>query len=255
MFELYERGLYVQAWKLGESLGPPSTWKGTHARVLAGRLAGNLGARRTANALHLSAWRRDPRDPEALYYAAFALFERRGPLAAWDVLRRAGEPVDAPPRARADLLALRAELAATLRDFDTADALLSRAEDVGGDLLWTAVVRARVLELEDRYPEALEAARRALARRPDYRPAVQAAAHLLQLLDRDREALDLLRDACARLESGPLASQLAALETELGLHADARRTIERVAELSPLVEKELARWLAARHADTAYLCG
>ncbi len=223
--------------------------------MLAGRLAGNLGARRLACSLHLRAWREDRGDAEALYYAAFALFERRGPLAAWDLLRDAGEPPGATSRARSDLFALRAELAATFRDFDSAESLLARAEEIGADPVWTGVVRARVMELEDRYAEALEAARASLAQRPWYRPAVQSAAQLLQLLDRDGEALDLLRGAGQRLESGPLEAQRAALETELGLHAEARRSIERVAALSPIVEKDLARWLAARRADTAYLCG
>ena len=60
--ELYNSGLYLQAYEVAKKYGPFSRWQGTAARVLAGRLAGNLGARRLASALHLRAGRRDPAD-------------------------------------------------------------------------------------------------------------------------------------------------------------------------------------------------
>ncbi|HXX92996.1 MAG TPA: tetratricopeptide repeat protein, partial [Planctomycetota bacterium] len=253
--DLYDRGLYLQAYEAARGRGPLGSWKGTDSRILAGRLAGNLGARRLACALHLAAWRADRGHPEALYYHAYALLERRGPLAAWEALRRAGDFKDAPPRARGDLFALVAEVAATLRDFDTADQWLARAEETAPDRVWIDVERSRILELEDRYEEALEAARRSLEGRPWYRPAVQSAAHLLQLLDRDQEALELLGEAGRRLESGSVMGQLAALQIELGLHAQARESVERFAQLCPLLEKEGARWLAARRSDLAYYLG
>ena len=46
---------------------------------------------------------------------------------------------------------------------------------------WLLVERADVYELEDRYEDALHAAREALAIKPWYRPAIQVAAHLLEL--------------------------------------------------------------------------
>ncbi len=253
--DLYDRGLYLQAHGIATRYGPFHGWTGTAARIMAGRLAGNIGARRLACALHMTTWRADRAHPEALYYHAYALLDRRGPLAAWEALRPGGEFKDVAPRHRADLFALVAEVMATLRDFDTADQWLARAEEIAPDRVWIEVERARILELEDRYEEALAAARRSLGLRPWYRPAVQAAAHLLQLLDRDREALDFLREAAGRLESGSVLGQLAALETELGLYAEAAASIERFAELSPLLEKEGVRWLAARRSDLAYYAG
>jgi tetratricopeptide (TPR) repeat protein len=252
---LYERGLYLQALEASRRHGPLASWSGTAARLLAGRLAGNLGARRLALSLHLRAGRADAADAEALYYSAYALLERRGPLAAWETLRARGDLAGSAPQARSDVFCLRAEVAASLRDFDTAEHWLARADEAAPERTWTCVARARVLELEDRYPEALEAVRKALELRPWYRPAVQGAASLLVLLDRDREALELLREASTRLESGAVLAQKAALETELGLHEDARATLERYAELSPLLEKDGRRWLAARRSDAAYYCG
>src|SRR4051794_6940278 len=84
--ELYERGLYLQAYARGRPLGPLEQWAGTDARVMAGRLAMQLGGDRLARRLHLSAWRHDRRHPEACYYRAAALLQRRGPLPAWEFL-------------------------------------------------------------------------------------------------------------------------------------------------------------------------
>src|SRR5262249_37672354 len=84
---------------------------------------------------------------------------------------------------------------------------------------------------------------------------VQAAAHALIRLGRDREALDFLTEADTHLESGLVVAQLAALQTDLGHHADARRSLDRYAELSPLMEPEVVKWLTARRADAAYLDG
>jgi tetratricopeptide (TPR) repeat protein len=253
--DCYDRGLYLQAWKAAEQLGPLRDWRGTDARVLAGRLAGNLGAPRLGRVLHFRAWRDDRANLEALYSYTYALLDRRGPLDAWNALRPCGDFAAAPDPLRSDLYALRAEIAALLRDFDTAEHWLARAEEISGDRAWTRVARARVLEHEDRYPDALDAVRKGLELRPWYRPAVQAMGHLLQLLDRDPEALTFLREASRRIESGAVVVQLAALEVEMGYHPEARRTSERIEALHPLLERDLRTWISARRCDTAYACG
>jgi len=253
--DLYDRGLYLQAWKAAEALGPLREWRGTPARVLAGRLAGNLGASRLGRVLHFRAWRDDRDNLEALYSYGYALLDRRGPLDAWNALRPGGDFAAAPDALRSDLYALRAEIAAILRDFDTAEHWLARAEKLTADRAWTCVARARILEHEDRYEEALAVVRKALELRPWYRPAVQAMGHLLQLLDRDPEALTFLREASRYLESGAVIVQLAALEVELGHHAEARLTCDRIEAHHPLLEDDLRTWLSARRCDTAYACG
>jgi tetratricopeptide (TPR) repeat protein len=253
--ELYQRGLCLQAYHLAQALGPLREWTTTDARILAGRLAVNLGAPRLAAWHHMLAWRKDPEHFEACYYYAQTLLYRRGPLASWQLFRRRGDLPGAAPELQADWLACGGAVAGLLRDFETADALLDRAEQISPGQPWICIERSALFQLEDRYEEALAAARRALELRPWYRPAVQAAAHALQLLGRDREALDLLTEADQQIENGPLVAQLAMLQTELGHYADARRSHERFAELSPLLEKDMAQWLAARRSDTAYYCG
>lgn len=253
--ECYGRGLYLQAFETAREAGPIASWTGTAARLIGGRLAWNTGASRLGNWLITQAWRRDRASPEAFYYRMLVVFGRHGPLAAWNLLKARGDPVEARPEIRADLWAIRARSAAVLRDFEAADACLRRAEEIVPGRAWTGVERSDVLELEDRYEDSLAAAREALASRPWYRPAVQATAHALMLLDRNPEALELLQEADRRLESGLVALMLADLQAEMGLHAQARLTLDRVVHLMPLADEAFTKLLAARQADAAYFAG
>src|SRR5262249_25288104 len=84
--DLYEQGLYLQAYRLAEQIGPLNKWPGPSAKVLAGRLAMNLGGPRLGRRFHISAWRQAPDLPEVRYYYARVLLEKRGPLRAWRFL-------------------------------------------------------------------------------------------------------------------------------------------------------------------------
>ena len=212
-------------------------------------------ARAACAALHVQAWRNDQTDPEACYYHAYNLLSRRGALRAWKFLRRVGPLNEAPDRVRSNWMALHAIVLGHLRDFDAAESWFARAEQVAPDRAWILVERADLSQLEDRYDEALAAAREALAVRPWYLPAVHNAAHLLQLFDRDHEAAEFLTEAVERIESSPLVALLGVLQAEMGRHANARRTWDRFAEVSPLLDEPSRRWLAGRRSDTAYDCG
>lgn len=257
--DLYTRGLCLQALAASEPFGPLREWDGTAARVLAGRLAVNLGAPKLAAWLHLRAWRDDRADLEARYYYARAMLDRHGPLAAWRVLRRFGDVPEAEwsrhAYLQADWLAFYGYVAGSLRDFATAEQWFRRAEEANPDSPWTWVERSSILEQEDRYPEALAAARRALELRPWYRPGVQAVAHLLQIMDREPEALALLQEADRRMESGPVLMQLALLQAEVRDYPAVIRSMERLRRLSPLAEAELERWMAGLESDAAYETG
>jgi tetratricopeptide (TPR) repeat protein len=253
--DLYTRGLYRQAHAAAAALGPVRAWAGTAARLLGGRLAIQLGAPKLGRRLHLAGFRATPAHPEAIYYHARYRMERFGPLSAWRFMRDHPDWSDAPPELHADWVSLAGFVAARLRDFDRADRLLNRAEGIAPDRPWPCIERSSAYEFADRLDDALAAAGRSLALHPWFRPGVQSFAHVLLRLGRDREALDFLTEADGRIESGLVAAQLAALQTDLGHHADARRTLDRYAELSPLLEPELAKWLAARRADATYFLG
>ncbi|WP_428938547.1 tetratricopeptide repeat protein [Fontivita pretiosa] len=250
--ELYERSLCVQALRLAQSIAPIRQWNfSPAARLLAGRLAANLGAPQLAAAMHYRAFREFPDDPEVRYYYARLLLERRGPLPAWEFLRSIGDLPDAPAWVRADWFAHHAAVARLFRDFDVAESWLDRAQQLAPQRPWLWIERSALLEAEDRYEQCLAAARQAMELRPGYRPAIQATAHALQLLDRDEEAMALLEDAAGRTESAPILSQLAMLQYELGCYDQAAKTLDRCQALSPLMEKHVARWLASRRCDLA----
>lgn len=252
---LYDAALYVQACARAAALGPMHEWRGTAARLIGGRLANNVHAPRLGTWLHLRAWRDDHTSAEAAYFFSGEISRRRGVLAAWRFLRKLPVFPNATAEAQADLLGMEARFASFYRDFETSAARLREAQALAPDRLWLWIEKSDLLERQDAYDEALATARHALEVRPWYRPALQAVAHLLQLLGRDDEAVALLTEALQHIESSHAATQLAALQTELGRHADALATWERVRALAPLMEKSSLEWWEARMSDAHYLCG
>ncbi len=252
---LYLDGYYLQAYRHAETICPLTEWEGTEAMLWAGRLANNLGSYRLGRKLHLKAYRLAPDDGEARYYKARVILERRGPLAAWNFLRKCGETINASPVVQSDWLAYHAIVLGALRDFDAAEEWLAKAEKVDPTNPWIWIERSHLFDLEDKYEEGLAAAQRSLELRPYFRPGVQGVASSLVLLGRDEEALAVLEDAATRIESCWLVAQLAQLQTELGLHAEARQNFERFAELAPLLDKPSEQWLHTQRADAAYMCG
>ncbi len=255
--DLYRQGRYLDALAASEPLGPPEAWTGARASVLAGRLATMLGAPRLGRVLHARAWRRYPSEPEAVYFHAIGLLVRRGPWPCLELIRRYGDLPGADGSIQADWFALSGQVLAILRDFESAEDCLARAEKLAPTRPWIWVEKAVLLEAEDRPEDALGAAQHALRLRPWFRPAVQAAAHYLVQLNRDEEALALLTEAARHLQCGDLLIQRASLERELGRYREAREDLNRAAPLLPLMSRDRKRRMAfdAQRADAAYHCG
>jgi tetratricopeptide (TPR) repeat protein len=247
--ELYSQGRYMQAWALAQRFAPLRSWRGTSARLIAGRLAMQLGAPKLGRQLHLLAWRQAPAHLEAIYYQARYLLERFGPVTAWRFARQYLDWSDAPPELQADWWSLLGFLAGRFRDWERAERLFQKAEALAPSHPWTLVERAGVFEMAEKYEQALELAQRALELRPWYRPAVQAAAHLLFRLGRSPSALELLHQAMEHLECGLLAAQAAVLHYELEQYNEGLKALERFEALSPLMEDESRQWLSARRTD------
>ena len=256
--ELYDQSMYVRAYHAAEQIAPLVEWEGTTASLLAGRIAATVGSPNLARKLQLRAYRHDPRDWEARYYYARMVLRYRGALEAWQFLQqhdRDPSLAAAAPKIHSDWLAFHAFVLAQLRDFDSADPWLSRAEKVAPDNVWVWVERAKVFELQDRYEDALSVLRYALMLQPWFRPTIQTSAHALVLQGRDNEALRLLAQATQHVECAWLVEQMTNLQIELGQYEAARHSLERFAELSPRMEPEvLAQWQAQR-AEAAYLSG
>ncbi|MCP3103014.1 tetratricopeptide repeat protein [Myxococcus sp. K15C18031901] len=253
--DLYERGLYLQAFQRTQGGVPMARWTGTRARVLAGRLLHHLGAVRASRLQWTLAWREAPRDPEVRYYFASLMLKRRGPLPTLAFLDGPVDLETASVELRADLLLCRAECLIALRDFEDAGRWVREALALAPRHPWCHVMHSHLLEEQDRREEALEACRRALALRPWYRPAVQTLADLLTELGRDEEALAFLREASATLEVSSVSGRLALMLGERGLHDEAWAQWERALVLAPMLDAKTFGMLAAMRSDTAYLRG
>jgi len=253
---LYDQGLYVQAWALSCKIGPLQTWRGATGRLLAGRLAGHVGASRLSAVLLRRAWVEHPESAEALYYHVTTINSQRGPYAALTLLQGHQHIAQTgTAHIRASLCCLQASLMAQLRDFDQADASIGTAREIAPNDPWVHVEQAYVCETQDHYDEALQAAQLARQINPWYRPAITACVHYLRLLDRDAEAVALLEEGLNHLESASLAAHLLQIQIEQQQYVAANTTLARIEQLTPLRDKHYARWLAGQRADIAYFCG
>lgn len=255
--EHYDRGQTVEALGLALTFAPLHRWRGIVPCSLASRLATNTGAPRLAARLVVRAWRSDPADVRVQLDYSFQCYERRGPLALWRAQRHWPAAAGGSPGDRASLLALKGRVAADLRDFAAAEALLTQAESMAPEDPWVHLQRAYWLERQDRVEEAYAVAVASQQRHPHpfHRPSVQTAAHLLEVLDRDAEAIELLEAANQYLQSAPVAAQLYVLLAEHEQWVGAEAALERAAALSPLLEPPGQRWLASQRARVAYLRG
>jgi tetratricopeptide (TPR) repeat protein len=253
---LHESGHNRAALESAQRIGPLDQWAGSHARLLGGELARRMGAPRLGAMLHLRAWRRARHDFDAMAAGLHAVLERQGPYAAWQRLQRftLPEPNATNPSVH-KLWLLRAIVAASFRDFEAADNFLQRAEKSSPRSPAVQIVRARMLEREDKFEGALAAARRALDLHPQYSPAFIATAHLLQVLGRDDEALALLNSAAQRVEDVPLLMQLAGLQSAMELHGQGLETLEKIRQLSPILEQAISERLVGLRMQLAWRSG
>ena len=236
--DLYERGLYLQLYQQGLSWGALPQWSGIGPRVLASRLANQIGAPRLAKWILRQLHREAPHDPDVRYCYTYLLLGYVGPYETW---RRINETPELGPDAndeiRSSWYALIGEIAALLRDFETAESWLRKADAVANNNPWVHICWSHLLEHEDRYEEALAAARRSFEVRPMYRAGVQAVGHLLSLLNRDAEAIELYQNALEVTESAYVAAQLYCLQMETRDFTSAQVSLDTYVRLSPLAEK------------------
>ncbi|MGL6073080.1 MAG: tetratricopeptide repeat protein [Fimbriiglobus sp.] len=251
--DLYYRGLYRQALTAAEPFGPLRTWSGAAARLLAGRLAIQVGAPQMGHQLHIAAYREFPANLEAIYYHTRYRLEKFGPLSAIRFMRQHEDWSDAPPGLRADWLAVQALIYARIGDLDRAEKALAQAEAGAVDRAWIFVERATVLEVLDRHTEAMDSARRALEIQPWFRPAVQAVAHLLHHSGQVGEAIEFLKQADQHLEASVVSAMLVSFYLEENQYAEVTKYLDRYELLSPLMEKDVRKWLDARRSDVAYV--
>ena len=255
LIELYDQGKYLQSHQKGLQYGPLKEWGGPRGRMIAARLAANLGAPRASRWHRLRAWRETPDDAEVIYYYAFTRLESQGPYETWRFLNEQPFPDQASPDLHSSWLTLFGQTLTLLRDFDSAEEWLKRAEDVSPSSPWVQIGWSTFFEDQDRYDEALHAAERSLALREWYRPAVQAKGHLLTLLGQDDEACQFLQAASSRLESAAVYLSLASILLEREAYDELGVVLQKIDEFSPLIENGFARGLAGLRSLIAYRIG
>ncbi|QET04849.1 tetratricopeptide repeat protein [Cupriavidus pauculus] len=225
------------------------------ACVLAARVLRHCGGRRRGDALIELLWRRHPSDPDAMVAYLRTITDRYGHYRGWEWSERNALPDHATAPQRAEWLAHRANLAALQRDWARAGALIEEAHRLWPDSPWIHVEHASVLEREDRYAEAIGMAERGCALNPNFRSAIQSAAHLYTLTGRDREALRLLDDASARMQSSDVEAQRYLVATELEDHEAALAALHRSRAFAPRAVRAHRAWFDANEADTLLRLG
>lgn len=255
---LYEEGRFCTAYTQATAQwGPLETWQGTDGRVLAGRLANQLGARRLGSVLHYLAWRDDRSHAEAAVFVAAEKASRFGPLAVIAFLDGLPPLRNLTDRLSAEHDAIRAEALAQLRDFDRAHAVMDTALSQAPDYAWLYNFNARLLAQEDRLDEAIDNAKYALQLHPTSVSTVHYLAYLYLNRNQDDAALELLTSAMTWAESGDLLWDRAKILVELGRYAEARIDAERGRDLLPLLGRDAGQEQAwsQLNADCAYYCG
>lgn len=252
---LVDRGLHLQAYALASEQGDPRYWQGAEAMGCMARLAGHIGAPRLADALTWLAYRRYPESAPARLRFLRMQMARRGHYRAWRLLQNFGDWLPADGAQRAEWLSFKAYLYASLRDFETAQALYEQACQHGDDDPWLLVERSHGLELEDRREEALALCEQVLARQPDFRSALTQAAGLQLQLGQTEAALQLLRRGAREMESTTICAHLVNLLIEREELDEAGTWLDHMQTLQCIEERSSTDWIAARRCDIACLRG
>ena len=247
--DVYERGRYLDALTEAERAGPLQSWSGAVAAEIGSRLAMNLGGERLGRLLVVRGHRAHPAADTLARQYAFSLVMFRGPLAGWAYALRFVQQHSVSEEVRAELLALRARIAAEYRDFDTAERLIRDALALRPSSPWLKVEQSYVLLCQERREHALTPLDEALRLSPWFRPAVQFRARLLHVLGRAEEAIALLTQSLEHLQCGGVVLQLIHLKRELDDDVGMLALLDSAEALHPFWDGVQREWLAARRTD------
>ena len=258
---LYDQGLCRKAYDLAISAGPLNRSKGVDTCIMAGRIAAHLGATRLAHCLHIRAHRLDPNEIRAQAYYLETVLGMRGPVFAWQLFKQLerGHQKHIKDEESDEgweyFYTLGGRILGHFRDFERAEKFIKIAEKRKTSFPWLLVERAGLLFMQEKSVEALEISQKALEIQAWYRPAVAQTAFYLHSLNRNDEALHLLSEAAQKLESVAILNQLAELQMDLELYAEALLTLEKSVTLSPILDLANQRWIAAQSCRAACILG
>ncbi|MBK1883703.1 C39 family peptidase [Luteolibacter pohnpeiensis] len=144
---------------------------------------------------------------------------------------------------------------AELRDFPQAFHRIESALEMQPEDSWIHVQHASILELADRYEDALEAGRTAFNLRPNYRAAVLKYVDILVHLGCDEEAIQVLEKVVAETQHAFFSVRLQGLYSEKEDHVSALKCLDLIEQRMPMMEKSYQQWIVGRRADFAYMAG
>jgi cellulose synthase operon protein C len=256
---LYDKGLALQAYQLGSKYAPLARWRGVSGSILAGRIAGNLGAPGICFRQHVSAYHAAPDSLRCQAYYLEVMTALRGPVFSWQKFcefeRAAKKNVQdgGADEGWEYLFTQGARLSGMFRDFERVEEHFKTAEKYPSLSPWALVERATVETMRERWEEGLKLAQQAHEIRPWYRPAIMNAVHCLHTLNRNDEALQLAGEATRHLESTAVWQQLAGLQMDLEKYEEALVTLEQTERSSPLLDKAMRRWINVARCRAACL--
>ncbi|HYQ02899.1 MAG TPA: C39 family peptidase [Polyangiaceae bacterium] len=248
-------GYMHRALASAEMIAPLEHFGGPRARSIAAWLLDHLGDSRTARRAHAETFRQYPEHPVARYFYTITLLNTRGPVHAWLSLEDYSPSDSATAEELADLFSLKARLLAYLGDWRRAEAALAQCSAEALGLPRFASTRATLLERNERRAEAVEVLHEALRELPFDRILAAHAATLLEAENRREEALSLLARVEPRLQTPSLASQRAALESELRLLDAEYESLSRYEQLALKASARTRHEIAVRRAENRYLKG
>lgn len=252
---LYDDGRYVDAYHLTRQAGPMELWWGAKAQTFAFRLSSNIGASRLGKLMICRARREDPHHAATAVHFGYYLQGARGLIPCWRHCLASEEIAAEQPREISYLKGMRAVIAGTYRDFDTAWRLMKEALELEGTSPWLEMERASILLSAERRIEAFETIDNALAMKSWYRPAVQMRARILHMLGRVDEAIEFLTQGLEYIQCSPMVMQLMTLKREVDDHAGMELLADRFDQLAVAAGETERLWIMARRADLLALRG
>jgi len=207
------------------------------AQALLARVTRLLGGSLRAHAIQRQIFRAHPKHPVAQLQYLLYLTDRKGIYQAWQWARTADVSESGDPGCRAEWHAHLGGLAATLRDWKQVAFRFDQAMALTPDAPWIWVCYAYSLIAEDRYDDAISAARRALELHGRYRSAFQVLAQLYSLTGRDDDAIALLSEGSGQMQSGEIEAQLYMLLLEQRRFDEALQALAHCQTYYPLADK------------------
>jgi cellulose synthase operon protein C len=248
----------LDAYALSQQVSLPLyRWPQGWARKVAAHLYEALGDSRRSCLLDWMNWRAD-RDNDRYYY--LALYSRLSLKTTYELIPEIEARIQRKKGLMlvADEVSLNGFLAwcySTLHDFEKAHQCLQEGLRLDETSSWLHVQQSIVLERQDRYETALEAALQAVSLRPTYRPAVSQLARIYMLLGRDEEAMDILKNAHQLTQNASFIIELQSFYSERDMHEECIQCLDEAERLLPLRSQFYKEWLAGRRADFAYIAG